>query len=88
MQNPVQTAPTLQMPKELREKGFVVLGLDEYEALKSAAVPTHYLTGKAAEGLDREVEQALKEDREGKTIEASSIREAMAAYDAQEGNKD
>ncbi|OGY90913.1 MAG: hypothetical protein A3H70_01680 [Candidatus Komeilibacteria bacterium RIFCSPLOWO2_02_FULL_48_11] len=67
----------------MHEKGFVVLGLDEYESLKKSAVPTYYLTGKAAERLDCEVEQALQEDREGKTIEASSIREAMSIYDAE-----
>ncbi|MBI2051066.1 MAG: hypothetical protein HYT31_04700 [Parcubacteria group bacterium] len=88
MQTAVQTSPTVAVPKKIREKGFVVLGLDEYEALKSAAIPTYHLTGAAAEELDREVEQALKEDREGKTIEASSIREAMSVYDAQGGIKD
>jgi hypothetical protein len=73
MQTTVQTSPTLQVPKKMSEKGFVVLGVDEYEELKKSSVPTYYLTGKAAEELDREVEQALREDREGKTQEISSL---------------
>jgi hypothetical protein len=42
------------------------LGVDEYEELKKSFVPTYYFTGKAAEELDREVEEALREDREKK----------------------
>ena len=73
-------------PQSLK-KGVVVLDMSEYEELCQAAVPTYHLTGKAAEALDREVEEALREEQEGKTIEASSVREALAKYDDQENNK-
>ena len=87
MQTATLTAEAIRMPKEMLKKGFVILGLDEYEELKKSTVPNYYLSGKAAEDLDREVEQALQEDREGKTIEAYSVREAMAIYDAKKNNK-
>jgi len=45
--------------------------------ISQKAVPTYYLTGKKAEGLDKLVEEGLKEYKEGKTIKAPSVREAM-----------
>ena len=48
---------------------------------KKHQVPVYQLHGKAAERLDREVRQAMKEYREGKTIEASSMREALEKYE-------
>ncbi|PIR57113.1 MAG: hypothetical protein COU72_02660, partial [Parcubacteria group bacterium CG10_big_fil_rev_8_21_14_0_10_41_35] len=61
------------MPKEMTQKGFVVLGLDEYEELKKSSVPTYYLSGKAAEDADKMVEQGLREHKEGKTRKINSL---------------
>ena len=81
------TPPTTKISDQALKKGVALVDLAEYRRLQQAAAPTYYLTGKAAEDLDREVEEALRESREGKTIQASSIREALAKYDAQENNK-
>lgn len=58
----------------------VILPLKEYQKLRERAVPTYYLKGKAAERLDKLVEQGLKEYREGKTVKARSLDEAMKFY--------
>ena len=61
--------------------GLVVLSLKEYQKLQEQAIPTYYLTGKEALKLDKEVEQALKDHRDGKTTKANSIGEALKIYD-------
>lgn len=81
------TSTTIKISDQALKRGVAFLDLDEYRRLQQAAVPTYFLTGQAAEALDCEVEEALQEDREGKTIQASSIREALAKYDAQENSK-
>ena len=58
-----------------RKKGVVILDLEEYQQLCKRAVPTHYLTGKAADRLDKVVEEGLKEYREGKTRKITSLAE-------------
>lgn len=65
-------------------KGDVVLSAKSYKNLIDAAIPTYYLTGKAATDLDKLVEEGLREHTEGKTICASSIREALAIRSKQE----
>lgn len=67
-------------PKDLK-KGVVMLHLEEYRKLQEASAPTYYLTGKKAEKLDTLVERGLQEHREGKTIEASSLKEALRIYE-------
>ena len=54
--------------------GLVVLPVKEYERLlKAAAIPDVYLTGKAAEDLDKLVEEGLRAHREGKTRKLRSL---------------
>lgn len=73
MQTAVLTSPSLNMPKEILKKGFVVLGLDEYQELKKSAVPTYYLSGTDAEEADQMVEQGLREHKQGKTHKINSL---------------
>lgn len=63
-----------------KEKGIVILPLREYRKLCERAVPTYYLKGKEAKELDKLVEEGLREYREGKTIKASSLKEALKIY--------
>ena len=58
---------SISKSKVAREAGVVVLPVKEYQRLLRAAVPTYYLTGKAARDLDRLVEDGLREHRAGKT---------------------
>lgn len=48
---------------------------------KKYRVPLYQLHGKAAERLDRRVEQAFHEYKAGKIIVASSVREASRKYE-------
>mgnify|MGYP001587932745 CR=1 FL=1 len=59
----------------------MVLPLAEYRELEACAVSNYYLTGKKARALDRLVEEGLAEHRAGKTIKASSLREAAEIYE-------
>lgn len=74
-------AITVQKSKIEKEKGVVILPLREYQKLLERAVPIYYLTGGAAEKLDKLAEKGLKEYREGKTIEADSLTEALKKYE-------
>lgn len=69
------TRTTIKVSQKALKKGVVVLDLEEYRKLQKEALPTYYLTGKAAEKLDREVGQALREHREGKTRRINSLRD-------------
>ncbi len=73
---------TITVRKEAIEKqnGMVILPLKEYERLLARAVPTYYLTGKAADRVDKLVEDGLRAHREGKTKTASSISDALKLY--------
>ena len=68
------------------EGGVVVLPLKEYHRLLEKSAPTYYLTGKAAERLDKLVEEGLKEYSEGRTITAPSLKDALKIY-ARKGGK-
>ena len=59
--------------KVKEEGGVVVMSLKEYHRLLERSVPTYYLKGKAAERLDKLVENGLKEHREGKTRVLKSL---------------
>ena len=52
-----------------------MLSLKEYQKLAARAVPEYYLTGKAAERLDKRVKEGLKEWREGKTKTIKSLKD-------------
>lgn len=75
------TLTTIKISQPAFKKGVVVLSLAEYRELQARAVPTYYLTGKKALALDRLVEEGLAEHRAGKTIMASSLREASEMYE-------
>lgn len=64
---------TLSKKTVQKQKGVVVLPIREYERLVKAAVPTYYLTGKAAKRLDKLVEDGLRDYREGKTRTLRSL---------------
>ncbi len=66
---------TLASNEIARQKGVVVLPVKEYQRLLAAAVPTYYLTGKAALNLDKLVEEGLLEHRTGKTSVIRSLAE-------------
>ena len=71
---------TISKNKVKEEGGVVVMSLKEYHRLLERSAPTYYLKGKAAERLDKLVEDGLKEHREGKTITAPSLKEALKIY--------
>ena len=64
---------TISKNKVKEEGGVVVMSLKEYHRLLERSVPTYYLKGKAAERLDKLVENGLKEHREGKTRVIKSL---------------
>ena len=71
---------TIPQEKVKKEGGVVILSLKEYQELCKRAVPAFYLKGKEAKSLDRLVTQGLKEYQSGKTIKASSLKEALHKY--------
>lgn len=76
---------TIQVPRQrvAKKRGVVILDLEEYEKLRERAVPTYYLTGKAAERVDRVVEEGLREYERGDTIKGDSLEEALEIYEKQ-----
>lgn len=66
-------AITVSRAQVKKEEGVVVLPMKEYKRLLAAAVPTQYLTGKAAKDLDKLVEEGLREHRAGKTRKLRSL---------------
>ena len=50
-----------------KQKGMVVLPIKEYQRLLAAAIPTYYLTGKAALKLDKLVHDGIQDYKAGKT---------------------
>lgn len=71
---------TLSRNKIVRDKGVVVLPVAEYQDLLERAVPEYHLVGKAARSLDALVDQGLHDYYTGKTIRASSVKEALRVY--------
>ena len=73
---------TVSLSKKQIQKsgGGVVLSFAEYKKLSERAVPEYYFTGKKAKALDKLVVNGLKEHSAGKTIKASSLREALQKY--------
>lgn len=70
-----------------QKRGVVILDLDEYEKLLERAVPTYYLTGKAAEHIDKLYEEGMREYKQGKTIKAESLGEALKIYERTKNRK-
>jgi len=68
-----QSAIAVSRARIVKKKGVVILDLEEYEKLRARAVPTYYLTGKAAERLDKVAEKGLKEYRAGKCRSITSL---------------
>lgn len=64
----------------MREKGLVILPIEEYQRLSEHAVPEYHLSGKAAEKLDKLVEEGLRDYAAGKTTRAPSLKEALKEY--------
>lgn len=73
-------AITISKARVAKEKGVVVLPMKEYERLARAAVPEIYLTGKAAEDLDKLVEEGLREYAAGRTHTAKSLSDAVRQH--------
>lgn len=83
----VMTTATLLRKASAKDKGVVVLPVEEYQRLIAANIPTYYLSGKEATDLDKLVEEGLRDHAEGRTITASSIGEALAIRRRQEHKK-
>ncbi len=69
-----------------KKGGIVILPLGEYERLKRA-IPAYQLKGKAAEKLDKLVEEGLREYEMGRTIRAPSLKEALKIYGRKKDKK-
>lgn len=77
----------VKISKPALKRGVVILDLEEYEKLTEKTVPTYHLKGKAAKELDKLVEEGLKEYKEGKTIEADSLKDALRIYGRKKNKK-
>mgnify|MGYP001576651432 CR=1 FL=1 len=71
---------TISREEVQKRGGLIILPLKEYQKLLESAAPTYYLKGKEASNLDRLVEKGLQEYRNGKTVGASSMKDAMRTY--------
>lgn len=76
---------SIQKEKVEKQGGVVILPLKIYQKLLERAVPTYYLTGKEAEKIDKLVKEGLREYRAGKTIKASSLKEALKRHGRKTG---
>ena len=64
---------TLSKNKIMRQKGVVVLPLEEYNKLSERAVPEYHLAGKAARDLDMLVSDGLRDYATGKCRRIKSL---------------
>ncbi|MDP2655501.1 MAG: hypothetical protein Q8P17_03130 [bacterium] len=69
------TTATLRRLKKTATKirGSITLPAKTYRQLLDAAIPTYYLTGKAAIDLDKLVKEGLREHADGKTRTIRSL---------------
>ena len=67
------TTINISKNKIRKEGGLVILPIKEYERLQKSAIPTYYLSDKAAKELDKLVEKGLKSYRAGKTKTLRSL---------------
>jgi len=68
-----QLQHTISISNDALKRGVVVIDLQSYQKIATAGVPTIQLHGKAAEDLDRLVEEGLEEYHSGKTKEIKSL---------------
>ncbi len=73
---------TIKEQKIEKQKGVVILPIKEYQRLVANNIPTYYLTGKKAIAADRLVKYGLREHKAGRTIKASSVKEALRIYES------
>lgn len=66
---------TISRKEVQKKKGLVILPLREYQKLCERVVPTYYLRGKAAEKLDKLVEEGLRDHALGKTRKIKSLKD-------------
>ena len=78
---------TVSKTKIEREKGVVILPIEEYKKLLERSVPTYYLAGKEATNLDKLVEEGLKEYRSGRIIKAASLKDALKTHASGKKNR-
>lgn len=64
---------TISKNRVKEEGGVVIMSLKKYHRLLERSAPTYYLKGRAAERLDKLVENGLKDYREGKTRVIKSL---------------
>ncbi|MDP3948983.1 MAG: hypothetical protein Q8Q17_03480 [bacterium] len=65
---------TITIPKNLiKNDDLIVLPRKEYEKMKAHMTPVFFLKGKGARRLDKRVNEALREYREGKTESLESF---------------
>lgn len=74
------TTITISKKRVDKEAGVVILSLQEYRKLAERALPHYYTTGNAAKKFDASVEEGLRDYREGRTIRARSMSEALKLY--------
>jgi len=56
-----------------KNKGLVILSIDEYKDLCERAVPVYYLKGKSAKEVDNLVKEGIEEYKNGKTKKIDSL---------------
>lgn len=64
---------TLSKATILKQKGMVILPLQEYKKLCESAIPTYYLKGKEAQKLDCLVRDGMAEYKAGKCKTIKSL---------------
>jgi len=71
----------ITIPKKLiKDDDIVIIPRKEYEEMKASMIPSVYLKGRAARRLDKLVEEGLQEYNVGRTIKASSLKDALRIY--------
>jgi hypothetical protein len=76
----MDTKITVSKSRIKKDRGVVILPVEECERLLAHRILDVYLTGKEAEDLDKLVEEGLREYREGTTIKANALSEALQKY--------
>ncbi len=64
---------TISKRKIKKDGGVVVLPIEEYKRLTERAVPTYYLSGKDAKGLDTLVTAGMRDYEAGKCRKIKSL---------------
>lgn len=64
---------TISRVKIEKQKGMVVLPVEEYKKLLERSAPTYYLSGGTAKKLDNLVKEGLEDYRTGRTKRIKSL---------------